>query len=167
MRSFALLILVYVTLGLQLGLGDVVGWSAWGPSLPLIVAVWIALRGQPETATLWPFLIGLGFDLITPTPLGLYAFLFGAVALLVGTFRKQVIATAPAVQASVTLAAGLLITAFTPALIWLRLTDEYRPSVGAMLLSALLSGILAPLLMPLLEKLAPTLGLRRNARVFD
>ncbi|MEM8876004.1 MAG: hypothetical protein AAGD32_17295 [Planctomycetota bacterium] len=167
MRPFAFAILAYLTLGLQLGLGDIVGWGGWGPNLVLVVAAWIAVRAQAEFALLGPLLLGLGHDLITPMPFGLLAFTYGAAGLLTLRMRKSLIPNAPVVQALVALLFGVLLTVLSPMFHWIRTYEPTGPGWPTLLLSAVLSTIAAPLVMPLLETLTEPLGMRRNPRIFD
>ncbi|MEM6314588.1 MAG: rod shape-determining protein MreD [Planctomycetota bacterium] len=167
MHPAAFAILAYLVLGLQLGLGDIVGWGGWGPNLVLIVAAWIAVRASAESALLGPFLLGVTHDLLTPMPLGLLAFTYGIAAVATLRIRKSLIPNAPIVQALITLVFGGLLTVASPTLNRLRGGEPDGPPWTALLVSTILSALLAPLLMPLLERLAEVMGMRRNPRIFD
>ncbi len=72
MRRAAFFILVYVTLGLQLGLAGV-GIKGVGPNLLLPVVVFLALHLPRQAAVLGSFFAGFMQDLSSMQPLGLYA----------------------------------------------------------------------------------------------
>ena len=83
MRWLPYLILAYVTLGVQIGLGTYVSWHGASPNLVLIVALFVALNAPRGAALLGCFSLGLLQDLLSTTPPGLYALSFGLVALVV------------------------------------------------------------------------------------
>jgi rod shape-determining protein MreD len=83
MRWLPYLILAYVTLGVQIGLGTYVSWHGASPNLVLIAALFIALNAPRGAALLGCFSLGLLQDLLSTTPPGLYALSYGLVALVV------------------------------------------------------------------------------------
>ena len=83
MRWLPYLILAYVTLGVQIGLGTYVSWHGASPNLVLIVALFLALNAPRGAALLGCFSLGLLQDLLSTTPPGLYALSYGLVALVV------------------------------------------------------------------------------------
>src|SRR4051794_26128646 len=83
MRWFSFFILAYVTLGVQIGLSGYATLGSARPNFALIVAVFIAMNAPRDAAVLGCFLLGLGQDLLTPSPLGLYALEYALLGMFV------------------------------------------------------------------------------------
>jgi rod shape-determining protein MreD len=90
MRWLAYFILAYVLLGLQLGLGPFIAYRDVPPNLLILLVIFIALNAERNEAMLVCFLIGLAQDLTTLQPLGLFAFSYGIVAVLVCWLAESV-----------------------------------------------------------------------------
>src|SRR5215213_9217449 len=87
MRWPAFFILVYVAVGLQIGMGDFVriGGSGARPDLVMLAVIFIAIHAPRDAALLGAFGIGLVQDLVSLSPLGLYALAYALVAIHVWT----------------------------------------------------------------------------------
>jgi rod shape-determining protein MreD len=83
MRWSVLLILAYIVLGLQLGVRGYVEYRGVTPNLPLLLAVFVALSAPRDEALLGCFVIGALQDLLTLQPMGLFAFSYGLMALVI------------------------------------------------------------------------------------
>src|SRR3954465_14398341 len=111
MRWLPYLILAYVTLGVQIGLGTYVSWHGASPNLVLIVALFIALNAPRGAALLGCFSLGLLQDLLSTTPGGVSARAGGLVA-LGGVMASHVISREPSLtHLGLGLFAGLLTAA--------------------------------------------------------
>src|SRR5262245_8520490 len=83
MRWVTYFILAYVVLGLQAGLSGFVQFRGAAPNMVLLCALFIALCAPRDAALLGAFGLGLMQDLLTQQPMGIYAFSYGLVAMLV------------------------------------------------------------------------------------
>src|SRR3954468_22143704 len=81
MRLPAYLILVYVTIGLQVGLGELLRVGGSKPDLVLLAVIFIAINAPRDAALLGAFGIGLAQDLLSLSPLGVYALAYSLVAM--------------------------------------------------------------------------------------
>ncbi|MGF1634708.1 MAG: rod shape-determining protein MreD [Phycisphaerae bacterium] len=89
MRLFPFLILGYLAVGLQSGLAG--HWDVGGsrPNLPLILAVFVAAAASPPAALLGAFTLGLLQDVATLDALGLHAFAYGVMAVVIVSLRQS------------------------------------------------------------------------------
>ncbi len=111
MRWLAYFILAYVILGFQIGLGAHVQYRGAGPNLVLLAVIFISLNAPRDEAMLGSFLLGAMQDLVTVQPMGLYAFSYGLVAMLVSAVGQLAYREHPLTQLFMTLVGGM-ITAF-------------------------------------------------------
>lgn len=171
MRWLSFFILAYVVLGLQLGLGGFITYQGAGPSLVLIAVLFIATNAPRDQALLGSFLLGLFQDLISVQPLGLYAFTFGVIGLMVVGSKQVTYSDHPLTHFFLALASGLLMAVvlyvhglLRPPGLPIEVGGETLPalrvSAGELLLKALYTAVLAPLVLWLLTKLKPAFGFR-------
>src|SRR5687767_10722339 len=92
MRWAAYFILVYLAVGLQVGMGDFVRVGASGarPDLVLLVVIFIAIHAPRDAALLGAFGIGLIKDVTTLSPLGLYAIAYSLVGMFTVSTQELV-----------------------------------------------------------------------------
>ncbi len=90
MRWLLYFIFAYVLLGIQLGAGAFISYRDVSPNLLLLLVVFISLSAPREEALLGCFLIGALQDLIALQPVGLFAFSYGMVAILVTSMAEMV-----------------------------------------------------------------------------
>ncbi len=109
MRWPAFILVAYFALGLQLGLGGVLGLGAWMPSLPLIFVLFVALHARTQDALLGAVIVGLGHDAIAAVPLGTYTFTYGVVALASIQLRQVMYREHPFTHGTLTLLMGCLL----------------------------------------------------------
>lgn len=174
MRWIPFFILAYVVLGLQLGLGPFVSVKGAVPNLPLLAVVFVVLNAPRDAGLLGAFLIGLGQDLLTTQPLGLFALTYGLVGLLVSGARQSAYGDHPLTHGFLTLGAGLVtaVLLYVHALIrppgGHALADDGSalPALGVALLpllsSALYTALLAPIVLGLLSRAKPLFGFRTS-----
>jgi rod shape-determining protein MreD len=111
MRWFAYLILAYLALGLQVGLGDYVAFRGATPNLVLLAVIFLAINAPREAALIGCFGLGVLHDLLTHQAPGLYALGYGLVA-LTGTRTNQVVyRDHPLTHVSMAFGGGLLVAA--------------------------------------------------------
>jgi rod shape-determining protein MreD len=175
MRWASYFILAYLVLGVQLGMAAHVQYRGAGPNLALLVVVFISLNAPIDEAFLGSFLLGALQDLVTLEPMGLYAFSYGLVALLVGRVAQVAHREHPLTQFFMTLAGGI-ITGF---LLWIH--AWIHPSGMAMLeggvavpvvrlsgrviaVSILYSAILAPVVLGVLQRMAALFAFEVSSR---
>lgn len=163
MHLLPYILLGYVAVGVQVGLGGLARAGAGSPNVVLVVAVFFALFVPREPARLACFTLGLMQDLLTQQSLGLYAIAYGLVGVILGNtqtmvFRERTLThlLATLVACGITWAVLLVHGAiFGP-----------RPALGAAAASAGLTLALAPFLLRLLMQLRPALGLRAARRFY-
>ena len=83
MRTASFFILVYVAIGIQLGLSGVATIKGVSPNLLLPTVVFIALHLPRQSAVLGAFFAGLMQDLSSMQPPGIYAVSYGVSAVLI------------------------------------------------------------------------------------
>lgn len=120
MRWLPYFILAYVTLGLQVGLGDYVSWHGARPNLVLVAVLFVALHAPKDAALLGCFSLGLFQDLLGQHPPGLYALSYGLVAMLVVELHHVVDRDHPLTHAALALAGGLMTAVVLALHLWLR-----------------------------------------------
>jgi rod shape-determining protein MreD len=144
MRWFAYLILAYVVLGLQAGLSGYVHVRGAAPNLVLLAVLFITLCAPRDAALLGALGLGLMQDLLTQQPLGLYAFAYGLIAMLVVPSQSMVYAEHPATHVMSALVGSVICS------ILILLNGWLRPSAGrvapmTLLYQTLYTALLAPL----------------------
>jgi rod shape-determining protein MreD len=110
MRWPVYFIIVYIMLGLQLGLSSYTQFRGVAPNLMLLVVVFVSLNAPRAEALFSSFLLGIFQDLVTMQPLGLYAFSYGLVAILVAWSSEFVRRSHPLTHLSMTFLSGLLVS---------------------------------------------------------
>src|SRR3954452_19827406 len=108
MRWLAYFILAYVMLGLQLGIGAHMQYRGVAPNLVLLVVVFISLNAPRDEAMLGSFLLGAMQDLVTLQPMGLYAFSYGIVSMIVSNVAQLAYREHPLTQFFMTLIGGII-----------------------------------------------------------
>src|SRR3954469_12466140 len=108
MRWFPYFILAYLTLGVQIGLGDFVSWHGARPNLVLVAVLFVALNAPRDAALIGCFSLGLLQDLLSQQPPGLYALSYGCVAMLVSEAQNHVGRDNPVVHVVLALVGGLI-----------------------------------------------------------
>jgi rod shape-determining protein MreD len=163
MRWPAYLILVYLAVGLQIGLGEYLRVDGAKPDLVLLAVIFIAINAPRDAALLGAFGIGLVQDLVTLSPLGLYALAYSVVALVTVNVQELVAKGHPIAQFVLALTGGLLAAAVILIHGWIRGPSA---SVSQLAGGALYTALLAPLLLGLLHRARKAFGFRRRARAY-
>jgi rod shape-determining protein MreD len=149
MRWITYFILAYVALALQVGVGPYVRWNGSPPNLVLLAVIFIAINAPREAALLGCLCLGLMQDLLTQTPLGLYAISYGLVGMFVVSTHQAVYREHPLTHFTLALIGGLLTSAvlFIHAMI-------HRPGTGAwsLFVTTLYTAILAPFALGFLQR---------------
>jgi len=109
LRWLIYFILAYVMLGVQLGLGSYIAFRDVSPNLLVILVVFISLNAPRDEALLASFLLGGFQDLLTLQPLGLFAFSYGIVSLLVCWLAESVRRTHPLTHLSLAFMATMIV----------------------------------------------------------
>lgn len=82
MRYFTFILIGYVVLGLQCGLGPYIRWHGAAPNLVLLAVTFAAINAPKSAALMGCFIIGLLHDMVSLNPLGTYALAYGITALV-------------------------------------------------------------------------------------
>ena len=105
MRWVPFFVLAYVMLGLQVGLGGLVG----GVNFVLIAAVFVALNGARNVAVPACFVLGLLQDLAGTGPVGTFALAYAVVAILIAGTDRALSAEHPLTHFVITGVAGVVV----------------------------------------------------------
>ena len=148
MRWPAYLILAYVAVGLQIGVGEYLRVGAAKPDLVLLATIFIAIHAPREPALLGCFFLGLIQDLVALNPLGLYALAYGLTGAVTVATQEYVYKAHPVTHFGLGLAGGLLSGAVVLIHGWVR---GPHASVHDVLACALYTAVLAPVVLALLN----------------
>jgi len=162
MRWPAYLILVYFAIGTQIGMGEFLRVGGAKPDLVLLAVIFIAVNAPRDAALLGAFLIGAMQDLVTLSPLGLYAFSYALVGMFIVSTQELVYKAHPVTHFSLAFVGGLLTGAILCIHGWIK-----GPSVsaGEMFTSALYTAILAPILLGLLNQTRKAFAFQQRRRL--
>lgn len=109
MRTLPFILLAYIMLGLQLGLGGLLQLHGGGMNLVLVAAVFIAMNARRDIAVPACFALGLLHDLIGIGPIGTYALAYSVVALLIAGTDRALSVEHPFTHFVITLVAGVVV----------------------------------------------------------
>ena len=151
MRWLPFLILAYLTVGLQVGLG---GWLSVGgarPDFVLLAAAFVCLSGPAEGALLGCLALGVMQDFVAREPFGTYALAYGLAGLIVVGAGREVGRDHPITHAVLTLLAGITL-AVAVALIN-RARGMPGAGFGAATLTIFYTALLAPIVLWALRRM--------------
>jgi rod shape-determining protein MreD len=155
-------------LGLQLGLGPFIGYRLVPPNLVLLVVVFVGLNAPRDAALLACFFIGLVQDAVSVQPLGLYAFGYGIVALVVCWLAESVRRAHPLTHLSLAFMAAMIVgmLQLVHELIHpVSVTQHIGPRVVA--ISAAYTTLLSPFVIFILQQLSRLTGWGTGQRRWD
>lgn len=139
-------------LGFQLGLGSFAAYRGVSPDLLLLVVIFISLNAPQQEAMLGSFLLGAMQDLITLQPMGLFAFSYGIISMLVSAAGESVRRTHPLTQIAMTFLGSSLMGML------LIVHDYFRPIDGTVRIGprvatvmVIYTTMLSPLVIGLLQ----------------
>jgi rod shape-determining protein MreD len=176
-RWIPFLILAYVAMGLQLGLGPFIAYHRASPNLMLLVAVFVAVNAPRDVALIACFVAGLIQDLGTLQTFGLFALCYGLIAVVIVNAQQVVYKDHPLTHFSLTLGAGLVVAAVIIVQGWLHpptwmmetmsADRPYHISATRELTRVIYTALLAPFVLGLLKRAKPMFGFsgaRRRGR---
>jgi len=166
MRWLPYFILAYLTLGVQIGLGDFVSWHGARPNLVLIAVLFVALNAPRDAALLGCFVMGAIQDLVTQQPPGLFALSYGLTALVVVGSHHVVNREHFLTYFGLALVGGLLTATVLLVHAWIHpgiprgpggasgatTLPAVRLSAGTELTRAIYTAVLAPVVLSLLHR---------------
>jgi rod shape-determining protein MreD len=146
MRLTAYFILVYLVIGLQIGMGEFVrvGGSGARPDLVLLAVIFIAIHAPRDAALLGAFGIGLVKDMTTLSPLGLYAIAYSLVGMFTVSTQEYVYRAHPLTHASLGFVASFVAGAVVLIHGWIKGPPASLAEVFA---SAVYTAIVAPVVL--------------------
>ena len=167
MRWFNFILLLFVTLVLQLGVGRLfgVGPQQVMPDLLLLLAVVFAFRGPADQALIACWILGAVKDLSSQAPLGSYAFAFGLMAWAIVRLREMFYGDHPITLIVLTFLCSFFAELFVLFICSLKdvlQVDSYSSFSLVIMFSSLLTAGLAPYGQWLVMKLHRQLGLPRR-----
>ena len=165
MRWPAFFILVYVAVGLQIGMGDFVriGGAGARPDLVLLAVIFIAIHAPRDAALLGAFTIGLVKDMTTLSPLGLYAIAYSVVGMFVVSTQEYVYRAHPVTHVTLGFAGSLVAGAVVLIHGWIKGPPASFAEVFG---SALYTALLAPVILGALNLAKGAFSFRRRQRAF-
>src|SRR5687768_17515423 len=165
MRWLAYVILAYVAIALQIGLGPYLRYKGAQPNLVRLAAVFIALNAPRDAALLGCFCLGVLQDLVTQQTPGLFALSYGLTAMLAVSVHQVVYREHPLTHFLVALIGGLLTAAVLLVHGWIHpaapssvasdgatTLPAIRLSAGLEFTRALYTAVLAPVVIGLLQR---------------
>jgi rod shape-determining protein MreD len=163
MRLPAYLILVYLVVGLQIGMGDFVRVGSAGarPDLVLLAVIFIAIHAPRDAALLGAFGIGLVKDMTTLSPLGLYAIAYSLVGMFTVGTQELVYRAHPVTHVTLGFAGSLLAGGVVMIHGWIKGPPA---SFGEVFGSALYTALLAPIVLGALNLAKGAFSFRRRRR---
>jgi len=149
MRWIVYFILAYVALAVQVGVGPYVRWHGAAPNFVLLVVIFIAINAPKEAGLLGCLCLGLMQDLLTQSPLGLYALSYGIVGMFVVSTQQVVYRAHPLTHFTLAFIGGLL----TSAVIFVQgLVHRPGVDVASLFTTTVYTAILAPVVIGLLQR---------------
>ena len=166
MRWAAYFILVYLAVGVQLGMGDFVRVGASGarPDLVLLAVIFIAIHAPRDAALLGAFGIGLVKDMTSLSPLGLYAIAYSLVGMFTVSTQEYVYRAHPVTHVILGFVGSLLAGGVVLIHGWIKGPPA---SMGEVFGSALYTALLAPVVLGLLNLAKGAFAFRRRARAYS
>ena len=178
MRWFSYIILAYLAVALQIGLGPFVEYRGAAPNLVLLTVIFIAVNAPRDPALLGGFVLGVMQDLVTQQQPGLYALSYALVALFVVSTQQVVYREHPLTHFSLALAGGLITATVLVLHGYIhpaapRVSDgktvlpAIRVSPTLLLTGVVYTAVLAPFVLALLQRMKGLFGFqpgRRKAR---
>jgi len=164
MRWLSVLILAYLTIGLQTGLEGIVRLGGGGPNLVLLAAVFIAVNAPRDAALLGCFVVGLMQDLVSQQPLGLFAVAYGLMGWVINALGQIVYRAHPLTHVALALLGSAITLAMIVLAGWLHpptaaavsaggaVLPAVRVPVRGLLASAFWTAILAPIVLGILHR---------------
>jgi rod shape-determining protein MreD len=152
LRWLTFFILAYLILGFQLGIGASASYRGVAPDLVLLAVIFLSLNAPRQPALLGSVLLGAMQDLVSLGPLGLFAFSYGIISMLVVGSVESVRRTHPLTHLSFAFFGACLLGML------LIVHDYFRP-VSAMshigprvvLVLVIYTTLLAPIVIGLLQ----------------
>ena len=175
MRSLPYLILAYVILGVQLGVGDYISYRGAAPNFVLLAVVFVAVHASRDAALLGAFSIGLLQDVLSAQPLGMYAFSYGLVGLPIVGAQHAVYREHPLAHFALALFGGLITATLLALQGWLRPpATAFAPgaadlpalsaAAGPPFISAVYTALLAPGVLWVLNQFRRFFGFHARQR---
>ena len=165
MRWFTYVILAYVAIAMQIGLGSFVRYRGAEPNFVLLAALFIALNAPREAALLGCFCMGVLQDLVTQQTPGLFALSYGLIAMVAVSVHQVLYREHPLSHFALALLGGLLTAAVLllhgrihpdapsgPGPDGATVLRAIRVSPGTEFVRALYTALLAPVVIGLLQR---------------
>lgn len=150
MRFIPWIILAYVVLGLQCGLGPYIQINDAAPNLVLPVIIFIALYAPRDAALLGTYIVGLMQDMISTVPLGTHALVYAAVTAAVRMTQPTIQREHWLTHVLLALSGGVL-----QGVVWtlagMRMHD--RPPMSLLVTTTIYTAILSPFMLKYLHKI--------------
>jgi rod shape-determining protein MreD len=171
MRLIPYILLAYVALGVQTGMGRFLEWNGARPNIVLLAVIFVAVNAPRDAATLGCFGMGVLQDLLSQQPLGLHAMAYGLLAMMIGNTQSSVYRGHPLTHVSLAVFGGLVtgVVLYLHSLIWSpapnSLTTAAVPAtLGNLLLGILYTAVLAPFVIGILQRIRRAFAFQQNRR---
>lgn len=157
MRFIPAILLAYVVLGVQSGLGPFIAVKDATPNFMLAVVIFIALYAPREPALIGVFVLGLMQDMLSQDPLGVYPLVYAAVAAATRVTQPAIHRQHWLTHLILGLVGGALHAGILM-LVGLRMPG--RPSLDVLIASAIYTAVLTPVLLWLLISIRKVFAFR-------
>lgn len=162
MNFVVMVILAYVVLAVQSGLGAYIAIGNTTPNLLMPVVIFIALYAPREPALMGVFILGLMQDVLSQEPLGVHPLVFAAVAAAT-RITQPAIHREHWVTHLVLGAAGGVLQGVIVWLVGLRMPP--KPSFGVLMISAAYTAVLTPIILRALIGMKRAFSFRREKKL--
>jgi rod shape-determining protein MreD len=162
MRGITYIILAYLAIGLQVGLGPYLTVQSAKPDLVLLAVVFLAINARREAALLGAFGMGLLTDMVALAPIGMYAFSYSLAAMFVVSTQEVVYREHPLTHLTLGLVGAVLVAGVELVHGMIHRTGS-GPAI--LLTSALYTAALAPLVLGVMQRLRRLLRLQAGGRI--
>jgi rod shape-determining protein MreD len=165
LRWFTYVILAYLAIAVQIGLGTFVRYRGAEPNFVLLAALFIALNAPRDAALLGCFCLGVLQDLVTQQPPGLFALSYGFTGMLAVSAHQVVYRERALTHFALALIGGMLTAAVLLLHGWIHpdaaraagpdgttALNAIRLSPTTELTRALYTALLAPVVIGLLQR---------------
>lgn len=155
MKFLGPLIVAYLALGVQLGLGDYVAVRGGLPNVALLAALFIGLSWPRDTALLGCFALGVMQDLTTTAPLGLYALAYSLAGWLFVSARDTANREHPLAHVLLAIMGGGVVSVV---ILLHGLVRGPRIPLSPLVTGTVYTALLAPVVLFILQRLAALAG---------
>jgi rod shape-determining protein MreD len=122
------------------------------PDLALVFTIWMSFRAPPTVAAFVSFLLGLGVDVFSGGPAGLFAVIYTLVFLIISESRTVLETDTLLLRSLTVFTAALAVGIIVVAANWAGLPAPIKWAPAKIILRSCASGLASMMLFPLLDR---------------